>query len=162
MKGRTKLLTLALIIIGISVVKIIDKMSADDPIAREAFVSISLNRGLSLKRKVLVTVVLVTAGGTFVFFEKKYPLIKLIKNKLYTIGYPIFLKVKACKSIFHRTRSTETDKTSEFCESTNNVQSNEQVEVTTSSGVKVTFLGNSNEASISPVDRNSWLLEHPI
>ena len=91
----------------ISVVKIIDKMSANDPIVKEAFVSISINSGLSLKRKVLVTTVLMTAAGTFVFLEKRYPLIKLVKNTLYTIAYPIFIKVKACKSIFHRTSSTD-------------------------------------------------------
>ena len=135
MRRRTKLLSLGLIIVGISVVKIIDKMSANDPIVKKAFVSISINSGLSLKRKVLVTTVLMIADGTFVFLEKKYPLIKLVKNKLYTIAYPIFIKVKACKSIFHRTSSTET------------------VEFTTSSGVKVTFWGNSNE---------TWLFEHPI
>ena len=67
MRRRTKLLSLGLIIVRVSVVKIIGKMSANDPILKEAFVSISINSGLSLKRKVLVTTVLMTADGTFVF-----------------------------------------------------------------------------------------------
>ena len=71
MRRRTKLLSLGLIIVSISIVKIIDKMSANDPIVKEAFVSISINSGLSLKRKVLVTTVLITAAGTFVFFREK-------------------------------------------------------------------------------------------
>ena len=130
MRRRTKLLSLGLIIVGISIVKIIDKMSANDPIVKEAFVSISINSGLSLKRKVLVTTVVMIAAGTFVFLEKKYPLIKLVKNKLYTIAYPIFIKIKACKAIFRRINSTssnKTYKTSEFSEITHRVQFNEQI-----------------------------------
>ena len=105
-------------------------MFANDPIVKEAFVSISINSGLSLKRKVLVTTVLMTTAGTFVFLKKKYPLIKLVKNKLYTIAYPIFIKIKACKAIFRRINSTssnKTYKTSEFFESRHSVQPNEQI-----------------------------------
>ena len=85
--------------------------------------------------------------------EKKYPFIKVVKNRIYTLAYPVFIKIKACKAIFQRINNTSSNKnyeTSKFFESTDPVQFSKQIKITTSSGVKVTFFGNSRETSISP------------
>ena len=71
-------------------------MSAENPLVKDVCVSVSIKNDLSFTRKILVITVLITATGTVLVLEKKYPFLKVVKNRIYTLAYPVFVKVKAC------------------------------------------------------------------
>ena len=85
-------------------------MSADELLVKDVCVSVSIKNDLSFTRKILFTTVLITPAGTFLILEKKYPFIKVVKNRIYTLAYPVFIKIKACKAIFQRINNTSSNK----------------------------------------------------